>query len=404
MEPRVIHTNEEYEQALSELERLIDAGPPPGSDDGARLELLAVLVDDYEAKNFPLPDPTPVEAIRFRMEQQGLTPRDLEPFIGSRSKVSEVLSGKIPLSIRMVRELSSGLGIPADVLIQPLPGSDESALLPERLPIRDVLRLGWIEKKAGETLDAVASRFLEPIGGQNALAPMWRLGKKPRRGQGQKGRSDGALLAWVTRVLTIAKDVAKGRSVPPRVSLSDSVIAEALKLSPLPHGPVEVCRYLLSRGVVVVTVPHLPGTHLDGGVVQSQEGYCVVGLTLRHDRLDSFWFTLMHELVHATKHLNDSAGFYLDDLDAQPSKDPVEIEADTLASEWMIPAQVWKRSAAYRRRSVEAVLELADQLSIHPAIVAGRLRRDTHNFHIMSGLVGYRQVRRLFPNFQVTEE
>ena len=86
----------------------------------------------------------------------------------------------------------------------------------------------------------------------------------------------------------------------------------------------------------VVTVPHLPGTHLDGGAVRSSEGYCVIGLTLRHDRLDSFWFTLMHELAHAARHLNGPTGVYLDDLDGPASKDPLEIEADTLASEWLI--------------------------------------------------------------------
>lgn len=403
MEPRVIHSNEEYERALSELERLMDTNPSSDSEDGARLELLSVLVDDYESKNFPLPDPTPVEAIRFRMEQQGLSPRDLEPFIGSRSKVSEVLSGKIPLSIRMVRELSSGLGIPADVLIQPTPSKEESRALPERMPIREILRLGWIDMKAGETLADVATRFLDPIGGQQTLAPLWRVGKAPKSGQRRKSRADGALMAWVARVLTIAGDVASENAVPTRITLSDSVISSALKLSVSPQGPIEVCRYLLAHGVVVVAVPHLAGTHLDGGAVRSPEGYCAIGLTLRHDRLDSFWFTLMHELAHAARHLGGPAGVYLDDLDAPSSKDPQEIEADTLASEWLIPSQIWKRSAAYRQRSVESVLRLADELSIHPSIVAGRLRRDTHNFHIMTSLVGHRQVRRLFPSFKTEE-
>jgi HTH-type transcriptional regulator/antitoxin HigA len=90
----------------------------PGTPQADELDLLAALVEIYEDEAFPIDEPDPVEAIRFRMEQQGLKPRDLVPYMGSRSKVSEVLSGHRGLSLNMIRRLSTALGIPTDVLVR----------------------------------------------------------------------------------------------------------------------------------------------------------------------------------------------------------------------------------------------------------------------------------------------
>ncbi len=115
MEIKPIKSNADHETALAEIDRLMEAGP--GTPDGDRLDVLVTLVEAYEAKQFPVEAPEPIEAIKFRMEQQGLTRRDLEPIIGSRGRVSEVLSGKRALSLAMIRRLHSELGIPAEVLI-----------------------------------------------------------------------------------------------------------------------------------------------------------------------------------------------------------------------------------------------------------------------------------------------
>src|SRR6266851_4172737 len=118
---RVIKTEAEYRAALSAIESLIDLDPSPGTDEANRLELLTLLVEDYESRIVPTTLPDPIEAIRFRMEQQNLKQADLVPHIGSRSKVSEVLSGKRPLTLSMIRRLHRGLGIPAKVLLQDRP-------------------------------------------------------------------------------------------------------------------------------------------------------------------------------------------------------------------------------------------------------------------------------------------
>ena len=119
-----IRTEADYERSLSRLEALMDA--EVGTSAGDELDVLASLIERYEDEQFPIVAPTPLAAIRFRMEQQNLTPRDLAPYIGSRARVSEVLSGTRPLSIDMIRALSQHLGIPADVLIRPEPDQQEA--------------------------------------------------------------------------------------------------------------------------------------------------------------------------------------------------------------------------------------------------------------------------------------
>jgi HTH-type transcriptional regulator/antitoxin HigA len=115
MKPRLIKTEAEYEAALVRIEKLMDA--KRNTPQGDELELLSLLVYDYEERVFPIEKPDPIAAIRFRMEQQGLEPKDLVPFLGSRSRVSEVLSGRRNLSLKMIRALVNGLRIPAEVLL-----------------------------------------------------------------------------------------------------------------------------------------------------------------------------------------------------------------------------------------------------------------------------------------------
>lgn len=117
VEIRPLRNETDYQAALDQIAALWAA--QPGSAEADTLDVLATLVDAWESRHYPMDPPDPVEAIQFRMESQGLTRRDLEPMIGSRSRVSDVLNRKRGLSIEMIRRLHEGLGIPAHVLIQP---------------------------------------------------------------------------------------------------------------------------------------------------------------------------------------------------------------------------------------------------------------------------------------------
>jgi len=119
MKPRIIKEDQTYVEALAFVESLMDA--KPGSKQEEELELWALLIEQYEKERHPIEDPDPIEAIRFRMDQLGLHRKDLEPFIGQKSKVSEVLNRKRPLSLPMIRSLHRSLGIPAAVLVRESP-------------------------------------------------------------------------------------------------------------------------------------------------------------------------------------------------------------------------------------------------------------------------------------------
>ena len=116
MKLKIIRNEETYDEALAFVSSLMDA--KPGSKQEEELELWSLLIEQYEKEHHPIEDPDPIEAIRFRMDQLGLHRKDLEPFIGQKSKVSEVLNRKRPLSLPMIRSLHSYLGIPAAVLVR----------------------------------------------------------------------------------------------------------------------------------------------------------------------------------------------------------------------------------------------------------------------------------------------
>ena len=112
-----IRTDADHEEALQEIEALWDS--EQDTPEGERLEVLITLVDAYEAAQFPIYPPDPIDAVLFLMDSRGLTRRDLEPYLGSRARVSEILNRRRPLTLNMIRKLQKGLGIPAEILVQP---------------------------------------------------------------------------------------------------------------------------------------------------------------------------------------------------------------------------------------------------------------------------------------------
>ena len=118
LEPRIIKTDEQYRRFLSEVERLVAQDPKPESAAGARLELLAKLVEDYEVARFAFEKPDPIDAIVFRMEQMGLRQKDIAQMLGGKNRASEVLARKRPLTLSMIRSLYEQLDIPAGLLIR----------------------------------------------------------------------------------------------------------------------------------------------------------------------------------------------------------------------------------------------------------------------------------------------
>lgn len=119
MDIRPIRTDQDYRAALKEVSALFDHEPEPGTPEGDRFDVMVTLIEAYESKHFPVDLPNPIDAIKFRMEQSGLTAKDLEPAIGRTNRVYEVLNGKRALTLPMIWRLHSMFGIPAESLIKP---------------------------------------------------------------------------------------------------------------------------------------------------------------------------------------------------------------------------------------------------------------------------------------------
>jgi len=398
---RVIKNRTEYDAALTEISGLMDRDPEPGTPDAERLELLAVLARDYESRTLPRITVDPVDAIQFRMEQAGLRQKDLVPYIGSKSKVSEVLARKRPLTLAMIRAMHEGLGIPAEALL----GQRDPALLEvpafdwKDFPVAEIVRRGWITATSRELKtrgEELVRQFLAPLGKPDAVLAMYR-----QTGHVRSGRhvDEHALTAWTARIVGRAEETTTSVPYQPG-SITLEVLREIVRLSWSEQGPRLAQEFLAKRlGIPVIVEPHLPGTHLDGAAIQGPKGP-VIGLTVRHDRLDNFWFCLVHELVHVARHFTEEARGFYDDLDADAATDAREEEADHVAGEALIPEEEWVNSPARALHSADAVIDLATSLQIHPAIVAGRVRHESRRFRVLSGMVGQGQVRALFPEVE----
>jgi HTH-type transcriptional regulator / antitoxin HigA len=409
MEIRVIKDAAQYHSTLSEVERLVALDPGVGSYDADRLELLSVLIEDFEKRNFPIDSPDPIEAIEFRMQEQGLRQIDLASLVGSRSRVSEVLSRKRPLTVAMIRSLSKGLGIPVDVLLSErnAKSSLESEADPvkydwDKFPIREMARRGWIDVEMPSRITASVKKqaeeslksFLGTVF-SNVATPM--LYRRTFRGETLDEKAFYSTLAWSARVLSRTKESeTKYKKFDPS-TLDEEFFSQVARLSRLVDGPRQAIEILAAKGIALVIEPKLPNTLIDGASIMSESGIPVIGMTLRYGRVDYFWFTLLHELAHIWKHLSSADEAFIDRIESNSPTAVLEKQANRIAREAMIPRAVWKRSQAFLHPSRETIEQLADELSIHPAIVAGRLQYESGKYEVFRDIVDQDSVRALFP-------
>ena len=393
-----IKTDADHKKALAEIERLAILDPVAGTDDGNRLEVLAILAEAYEKKRFPIEQPTPIEAIEFRMDQLGLSRRDLEEYIGSRSKVSEVLSEKRSLTLRMIRALSKGLDIPADVLLQEsLPSG--AGLDWARFPLQEMHRRGWIDSANEDRAEELMRSYLSNVNEQELVAVLYRQTNYSERSGRQM--DPYAIVAWSAQVVMKAKKQTDVEKYTPGI-VTPEFMRNVAQCSWSDDGPLLAKEYLGNHGICLVVEPHLPRTYLDGSAcIMSKKRTPAIGMSIRHDRIDNFWFVLLHELGHISKHLDGGDTFaFFDDLDSS-AQGQNEKEADRLAEDASIPRKTWKRFMA-SEVTPGSIASLALRLNIHPAIVAGRWQHETGNFKRFSRMVGRKQVRRHYPEISWT--
>ncbi len=395
---RAIRTEADYRAALVRIDALMDA--EPGTREGEELDVLVDLVELYEGRHVPMGYPSPLAAIRFRMEQGGLSPRDLVPFLGSRAKVSEILSGKRPLTMQMARALHANLGIPADVLLQQPGGELPSALKDiewKRFPLAEMAKRGWIQRQRNlvDHAEEIMRDLIRRAGGEHVLPVA--LYRKNDHARANAKTDPYALKAWCWEVLARANATKLPTAYRPGI-VDIEFLGKVARLSWSSDGPRLAQEFLAKHGIHLVCLTHLPRTHLDGAALQLADGTPVIGLTLRYDRLDNFWFCLLHELAHIGRHMAGTRNeAFIDDLSLRGvegvRRDSKEDEADEWAEEGLIPSDVWNISRVQDNPSPLAVMELAQRLEIHPAIIAGRVRHATGNYRLLSHFVGTGEVR-----------
>jgi len=204
-------------------------------------------------------------------------------------------------------------------------------------------------------------------------------------------------MAWCLRVMELSEKYPLDKKYKPG-SIDLSYLS---KLSYFKDGPLLAKEYLEKHGIQFFSVPHLNKTFLDGAVMVFEKKNPIIALTLRYDRIDNFWFCLLHELAHLTKHLMiDDTNIIIDELEPKQSsirgKDTKEEEADRIAKNSLIPKEDWKKVDLDAKDLAKEVCNLSEQLKIHPAIIAGRVRFEKNNYRILSQLLGREEVKQLF--------
>jgi HTH-type transcriptional regulator/antitoxin HigA len=182
----------------------------------------------------------------------------------------------------------------------------------------------------------------------------------------------------------------------PEINLS--FMQTLAKLSIEADGPVVARDFLRDHGIALVVEPHFPQTYLDGATIMRDKSHPVIGLTIRHDRLDNFWYTLMHELAHIALHFDQQVSLFYDDLDNPDVGNTQEQEADAMAGEALVPEDKWKDSPARLIPSLIAAESLAQEIGVHTAIVAGRMRHVNRQYVYLNAIINRAKVRQYFPS------
>ncbi len=342
-----------------------DANTPEAEE----LELLVTLVGLYEDEHFAMDTPEPVDAIKFRMEQLGLNQQDLVPFIGNKSKFSEILNKKRQLTLSMMRSFHQNLGIPAEIFLQKTGGNFPRAIPNidwHLFPLKEMSKRRWISslKNFKDSAEETVRLFIEDCcpNGETIEACF-----RENSGNRINAKTDSyALNSWCMRIMALAQKNNLKKKFDPENFTPDS-LKEIAKLSFFEEGPLLAREFLEKHGIHLIIERHLPKTYLDGVALLLEDSTPVVGLTLRYDRIDSFWFCLLHELAHIVLHLGKSnKNVFVDDMDIRNAgggkQNDIENEADFLAMESLIPSEAWATSDVKINPTKKNVLELAEHL------------------------------------------
>jgi HTH-type transcriptional regulator / antitoxin HigA len=264
---------------------------------------------------------------------------------------------------------------------------DADDIVWSQLPYKEMIKRKWFNVPRGaNAIECVKEYFFKAAGPQ--FATVFHR-KKMHSGNVP---NEYALLAWQARILELARCKIVEEEFG-NFELDDRWLPELVQLTKLKDGPKRARDLLAEKGIILIFEHHLPGSYLDGAAMLADGERPVVGLTLRHDRLDNFWFVLMHELGHVFLHLYDGLRFDFFDEEGGSGGDNIEAEADKFALNALVPEVLWDQCLSRFALSEEAVKIDAETINVDPSIIAGRIRKERNNYTILNELVGQGQVR-----------
>jgi HTH-type transcriptional regulator/antitoxin HigA len=414
-------TNEkQYRSARSTIDRLAgEIAALQASNDGVHPMLrraqvaglesqVAELQDevgDYEAlqsgaiKSFEAEGLADLPDILIRARiARGMSQRDLAVFVGvAEQQIQRYEAERYrSASLERLSEIAAALDITVRESAQlrlepPAETGPDSAW---SFPITEMYKRGYFEDFGGSAAQArKQAHELIPIFFRQAAFDWTPTALHRRSVRTSANVQQAALAAWEARVTVLAER--RPSQVPfDRDRLTEAWLQALVGLSTADNGPHAAIAHLGEAGVTMVVEPHLPGTLLDGAALRTASDLYVVALTVRHDRLDNFWFTLLHEVAHLALHVGTDRFRAIFDETESADLSVVETEADAFAYEALIPAERWRTCVSRFTRSEKSVRADAAKLGISPAIVAGRIRREANDYTLLAGLVGSGQVRK----------
>ena len=414
----MIFSDRQYTVSKAQLEKLRKAAERAGADSAKHPRLLEIelnafksQIDDIEreiaeyellksgaytfAESFSLAD-LPNVLMQARIAR-GLSQTDLAERLNMRPQQVQRYEATSYASASLARliEIASILDVKVSQSFVTDDSTGDSSIFAwsdardidfTRFPVKEMIKRGWIQAKGPASVLAAAARdyFL------NAAGPQFATAYHRKKVRGENAPNEFALLAWQARILERARNAYAHRA---EFKHNDVWVRELVGLTREERGPVLARELLADHGVLLIIERHLTGTYLDGAAMLSADGTPIIGLTLRHDRLDNFWFVLMHELGHVFLHLfgNLKMDFFDEEDDSAP--DEVEKQADKFSLDHLIPEPDWKRCMSRFALTEEAVGLDAERLGIDASIIAGRIRRERNNYTILNALVGSGTVR-----------
>jgi HTH-type transcriptional regulator/antitoxin HigA len=319
------------------------------------------------------------------LKEQQIQRYEAEEYASANLRRLADIANALCLNISEVAEFRTTLQEPLDI--------DKDDLAWDQFPVKEMYRRNWFEGFSGSLEEAVANaeelvkKFVK-----GALEPVQALTRQRVRLGGKINRY--ALLAWQCRVITLAEKQSIKNKFKKK-TITKEWLTKLAQLSCIDDWKEKVIEYLRNCGIRLVVESHLPNTYLDGAAILLPDGSPVIGMTLRYDRLDNFWFVLFHELIHIMKHLQRGhLESIFDDLDVKD--EDIEQETDEQAGEILVPEEKWHTALARYLRSKDSIIDFANELGIHPSIIAGKIRREANNYTLLVDMVGQDEVRKLF--------